>query len=91
MKYLMMYLVCGILWSAYWTLESLGDEVVQEGINDETEDVRKTLFKSGVIIRFETIRKMLVGCAFGYLALIWPWNLIDEYVIRKIKNRIKKH
>lgn len=91
MKYLMMYLVCGILWSAYWTLDALGEEVIQKAVNDETENVRKELFKSGVIIRFETIRKMLVGFTFGYLALIWPWYLIDEYVISKIKNRIKKH
>lgn len=91
MKYLMMYLVCGILWSAYWTLDGLGAEEVQKYLNDQTEDIRKIWFKSGVIIRFETIRKMLVGFTFGYLALTWPWNLIDEYVIRKIKNRIKKH
>ena len=91
MKYLMMYLVCGILWSAYWTLDALGEDVIKEHVNDVTEDVRKSLFENGVIIHFETIRKMLVGFTFGYLALIWPWNLIDEYVIRKIKNRIKKH
>ena len=91
MKFIIMYLLCGILWSAYILSIALEDKGFKESLNDITEKVGKNLFKKdGLIVRYETVRKYVVGCTFGIIALVWPWA-ITKIVIGAIKKYIKKH
>lgn len=90
MKYVFMYIVCGIAWTA-WLYFKFEEYLNSEEVNSMYEETKKKLFNDGVIISTNTVKKLAVGVLLIWWILTWPYQVFWNIIGKRVKNKIKKH
>jgi len=85
MKYIVMYLICGVAWAA-WLYFELEEHFNSQYVHDISDETKKKLFKNGVVLGTETVKKILVSCILIWFVLSWPYQVFET-----IRCKIKRH
>lgn len=87
MQYFAMYLLCGLLWSAYFVKDGLDRGIINDAIQEKLgHDVRFTTLNNE---EKDIVLKLIVAVTFVMMMFIWP-KILTQRTYIKIRNLIKR-